>query len=177
MSLEIHIYGSGFGETILLRWPNNGGGWCGALVDSYSPDDGIWLADKLRSLNLNSLEFVVATHPHLDHIEGLGAGLHRGKIRAKRLFYWPGVSAAYWIQFFDVLAGQRGGELKGIAQKVREWFGFCDWHFRDCGVSGLDIGGQSGTIYSTTIDGSSLDVSPYGQAAYRYEHASEKRRA
>lgn len=162
MSLEIHIYGPGFGETIFLRWPNSDGRWCGALVDAYSPNDGVWMAEKLRSLELDSLQFAVVTHPHLDHIGGLGAGLYRQKIRAKRLFYWPGVSSDYWVQFFNVLARQKGGELKGIAKMVDEWFGFCGWHYKECGVSGKDVGGQSGTIYSTTIDGSAFEVIAIG---------------
>jgi hypothetical protein len=162
MSLEIHIYGPGFGETIFLRWPARGGGWHGALVDSCSPDDGLWLEKKLRSLELNALQFVVATHPHLDHIEGLGAGLARSGIRSEHLFYWPGLSSEYWIQFYDTLGSQKGGDLKGTAQMVREWFGFCGLHYEKHRISAMDVGGKSKLIFSRNIDGKDLHVKAIG---------------
>src|SRR5579872_1579112 len=137
-SLEIHVYGPGFGETIFLRWPARRGSWQGALIDAYSPDDGAWVATKLQELGLRELEFVVATHPHLDHIQGLAAGLDRAGVRARNLYYWPGISAKMWIQFFDRLAAQRGGDLPTTAEMVRQWFAFCGKHYQWHGIPGGD---------------------------------------
>ncbi|HBH53501.1 MAG TPA: hypothetical protein DDY91_16570 [Planctomycetaceae bacterium] len=77
-ALGIHVLGRGFGETIVLEFPNGSVG----LIDCCSPQLAIpggaspsthnpvlrFLADTLRA---ESLAFVGLTHPHEDHARGL----------------------------------------------------------------------------------------------------------
>ncbi len=164
MSLEVHIYGPGFGETIFLRWPVEGGGWRGALVDGHSSQDGAWLAGKLRELNLTELEFVTATHPHLDHIRNLAAGLERSGIRLAQGFYWPPFTPGYLIQFFDRLAAQRQGELPETAEMIRQWFGFWDLRYERHRLAPRDLSGRKNfpDEYLTAAAGTPLRVKAIG---------------
>lgn len=164
MSLEVHIYGPGFGETIFLRWPKAGGGWHGALVDAHCPRGGEWLAGKLRELELTELEFVVATHPHLDHIRNFAAGLHRSEVSVAQGFYWPGLSASYALIFFGRLADQNPEAHLETAKMIRQWFGYWGPPFKKDRPAPRDLGGASDfpVVYSTTADGSPLRVKAIG---------------
>ena len=164
MSLEVHIYGPGFGETIFLRWPRSGGGWHGALVDAHSPDDGQWLAQKLRILGLTELEFVVATHPHLDHILNLAAGLERSAVSVGCGFFWPPFMDTSWIQFFDRLAAQRDGDLPKTAKMIRQWFGYWDKQYETRQTFPRSMEGRNDfrNEYSSTIQGEPLLVKAIG---------------
>lgn len=164
MSLEVHIYGSGFGETIFLRWPGETGGWRGALVDAHSPSEGRWLAEKLKALDLAELDLAVATHPHLDHIFNLAAGLERAKIHPRRCCYWPGLSSNFWMQFFGRLAAQRGGDLPQTARMVRQWFSYVAKEIKERNSPGHDIGGQEepDCFLERTVSGHTLRFTAIG---------------
>ncbi|MGA3284041.1 MAG: hypothetical protein ABSD57_06250 [Verrucomicrobiota bacterium] len=164
MSLEVHVYGSGFGETIFLRWPRAEGGWRGALVDAHSPQEGRWLVDKLRVLQLAELEFVVATHPHLDHIFNLAAGLHLAGVRIGRGLYWPGLTPGYWMQFFGKLAAQRGGDLPQTASMIRQLFNFLSMRTKQHDMPAHDIGGseEMEAVLESDVNGEHLRFRPIG---------------
>lgn len=142
MSLEVHVYGPGYGETIFLRW-KDGSAWRGAVVDAHSPgDSGQWLADRLKAFELAELEFALATHPHLDHILNFAAGLELAGIHPLHGCYWPGLSSNYWIQFFERLAAQRPRAHLETARMVRQWFTYLKKGIRDRNAPAYDIGGN-----------------------------------
>ena len=162
MSLEVHIYGPGYGETILLRWPKAGGGWHGAIVDAHAPGDkGIWLVEKLKNLKLTALEFVVATHPHLDHIHNFAAGLKRSGVSVEHGFFWPPFLDTSWIRFFNQLAAQEeDGELSGTAAMMEQWFDYCADSPKNLrGIEGRD---DFRPIYTSEIQGKKFTVKAIG---------------
>ena len=85
--MDVFIYGPGFGEAIILRWQDQGG-TAGALVDGLGHHAGGWLVQRLQTLGISQLKFLVATHPHLDHIENLA--------KAMSLLDWPVDYFCWW---------------------------------------------------------------------------------
>ena len=65
--LEIHVLDVGQGDAILIRTPEGRT----MLYDGGPSRDGA--LDHLRALGIRSLDLVVASHPHADHIGGLAA--------------------------------------------------------------------------------------------------------
>lgn len=110
MSLEVFIYGPGYGEAILLRWRDSNG-FVGALVDGGL--NAQQLRELLRDRQLSRLRFVAATHPHQDHIQGLGRALfHQPPTQPKpppvdQLWWWGGLAASAYVFYFEQLAYQR----------------------------------------------------------------------
>ena len=41
------------------------------LIDAGNPGDGPFIADYIRSLGISHIDYIVATHPHADHIGGM----------------------------------------------------------------------------------------------------------
>ena len=120
MSLDVFIYGPGFGEAIILRWEGTGG-TCGALVDGLGAGDGRWLEQKVRSLGISELKFLIATHPHLDHIENLAKAMRLLDWSVDCLWWWGGLGQQAFIEYYNRLADQTGQpELKGTAAAVRD---------------------------------------------------------
>jgi len=90
--LEVHVFGSGKGESILVRLP--GGEW--GLVDHYAsrPKDPTSSPAYmyLESQGVRTLEFVCLTHPHDDHYRGMGRILER--FSPRQLWLFPVLDAA-----------------------------------------------------------------------------------
>ena len=63
--LRVHFVDVGQGDSILIQAPDGEAG----LVDGGETDTGI--VQYLQSQGINHLDFVLATHPHSDHIGGL----------------------------------------------------------------------------------------------------------
>lgn len=67
--LVVYILNVGDGDAIVIQFPYVGGGRAFAVVDS---NDGAKTLDLLQNkLGAQTLSFVCATHPHIDHIRGL----------------------------------------------------------------------------------------------------------
>lgn len=64
--LRVHFLDVGQGDSELLQFAGKN-----ILIDAGSEDMGPRVADYLRSHGVTSLDLVVATHPHEDHIGGL----------------------------------------------------------------------------------------------------------
>ncbi len=79
-SLCVHILNVGDGDSIILEFPEVGGVRKYAVVDCYLAEKTIQYLEKLGA---DELEFVCATHPHLDHIAGVPDLLtaFKGKVR------------------------------------------------------------------------------------------------
>ncbi|MFZ4452100.1 S-layer homology domain-containing protein [Salibacterium aidingense] len=68
VNLDLHFLDVGQGDSILAE-PNGGGG--NILIDGGRQGSGDEIVDYLEEENIDSLEWVVATHPDADHIGGL----------------------------------------------------------------------------------------------------------
>ena len=65
-NVTVHFIDVGQGDAIFVDTPG-----LDMLVDGGSRGAGDIVVDYLRSLNVTRIDFVVATHPHADHIGGL----------------------------------------------------------------------------------------------------------
>lgn len=68
--LKIHFLDVGQGDSILLQYGDDA-----VLVDGGYPENGPMLVDYLENQGIESLDLVVATHAHGDHVGGLAAVL------------------------------------------------------------------------------------------------------
>lgn len=66
--LVVRVLDVGTGDAILLRWKDKA-----ALVDGGLPEASDTVLADLRQSGVSKLDWVVATHPHADHIGGLPA--------------------------------------------------------------------------------------------------------
>ena len=74
--LRVHFLDVGQGDSALILFPNG----AAMLIDGGERSEGPRVAGYLESLGLTSLDVVVATHPHSDHIGGLITVLERFKV-------------------------------------------------------------------------------------------------
>lgn len=65
-NLTVHFIDVGQGESILVECANET-----MLIDAGERDKGVNVSAFLRERGISSLDYVVATHPHEDHIGGL----------------------------------------------------------------------------------------------------------
>jgi len=65
-NLEIYFFDVGEGDSILIRKNNKN-----VLIDGGNNKDGKYLVEYLKELNIDSFQYIIATHPHEDHIGGL----------------------------------------------------------------------------------------------------------
>ena len=65
-NLTVHFIDVGQGDSILVEYANET-----MLVDAGEREKGVNVSAFLREQGISSLDYVVATHPHADHIGGL----------------------------------------------------------------------------------------------------------
>ena len=65
-NLEIYFLDVGEADSTLIRKENHN-----ILIDGGNNRDGKKLVNYFKSLNIDSFDYVIATHPHEDHIGGL----------------------------------------------------------------------------------------------------------
>ncbi|MCY2952020.1 MAG: hypothetical protein NTU53_08585 [Planctomycetota bacterium] len=122
--MEVTIFGSDYGESIVICYPSARGIECG-VVDCYSRNHPPHLNPVLQHLHRRvgrgPLAFVIATHPHDDHIRGLGQILEEFGQRIEFFGWWGGVGMTYTKVYFERLERQyrlRGhGHALGISSK------------------------------------------------------------
>lgn len=65
-NLTVHFIDVGQGDSILLEYDGKT-----MLVDAGERDKGTEVSEYLREQSISSIDYVVATHPHSDHIGGM----------------------------------------------------------------------------------------------------------
>lgn len=65
--LKVHFLDVGQADSVLLQFPD---GW-NMLVDAGNNDDGPAVVSYLKSKGISRIDYLVATHPHEDHIGGM----------------------------------------------------------------------------------------------------------
>ncbi len=63
--LKIHYIDVGQGDSTLIQLDNRA-----MLIDAGNASDGPEIVDYIKSQGINSLDYVIFTHPHADHIGG-----------------------------------------------------------------------------------------------------------
>jgi beta-lactamase superfamily II metal-dependent hydrolase len=125
--LELTLFGPGYGESIVLHIP--GLGW--GVVDSCS-----WRPlgqpaktpplEYLRLLSVDSLFFIILTHPHEDHYQGMAEILraYRGRIRYVSRYHGEGVRELKVYLARQRLTGRSGmaslGEVFTAMEEAKE---------------------------------------------------------
>ncbi len=66
--LQVHFIDVGQGDSILIQTPQKQN----ILIDGGEKDQGIFLKGYLEKQGVKHLHMVIGTHPHADHIGGLG---------------------------------------------------------------------------------------------------------
>jgi len=64
---SVHIIDVGQGDSILIKTPEHN-----ILIDAGERESGAQVASYLQSQNATDLDYIIATHPHADHIGGMG---------------------------------------------------------------------------------------------------------
>lgn len=65
--MKVHFIDVGQGDSIFIELPNGNT----MLIDAGETDQGQKVASYISSLGYSALDYVVATHPHSDHIGGM----------------------------------------------------------------------------------------------------------
>ncbi|MED1600129.1 ComEC/Rec2 family competence protein [Alkalihalophilus marmarensis] len=126
-NLQVHFIDVGQGDAILVKLPNGEH----MLVDAGDNHYGETVVNYIQNQNIASLDYVVGTHPHADHIGGLDDVINRFLIGE---VYLPNATATTQT-YYDVLTAI---DQKGLSiTRARE---------------GL-------TLLNTTVDGKNLSIS------------------
>ena len=74
-NLTVHFLNVGQGDSILIEYENES-----MLIDAGESDQGEVVTDYLQNQGISKLEYVVATHPHSDHIGGIDEVLNNFQV-------------------------------------------------------------------------------------------------
>lgn len=78
-TLKVYYIDVGQGDSEFLELPNGQT----MLIDAGNPENGSQIVNYIKGLGHNKIDYLIATHPHADHIGGMATvvnGLNIGKI-------------------------------------------------------------------------------------------------
>lgn len=70
--LEVHFLDAGQGDSILVRSEDKN-----MLIDAGTNEDEEMVVSYLKKLGIEHLDYIIATHPHIDHIGGMDAVMEK----------------------------------------------------------------------------------------------------
>ena len=110
--IRIHFIDVGQGESILIQSTDHA-----VLIDAGPVPVGTGLAGYIEELGITTLNYVVATHPHADHIGGMPAVLDRIQVQE---LWMPDVThdTAAFERFLDAIE-RNGLEITTIQAGAR----------------------------------------------------------
>ena len=103
-NLKVHFLDVGQGDSILVQFPDGEN----MLVDAGPPENGQYVVSYLEKQGIKKIDYLVATHPHLDHIGGFEKVLKNFETGS---VYMPRVTVNTRT-FEDVLLSIEGKGLK-----------------------------------------------------------------
>jgi competence protein ComEC len=89
--LRLYFLNVGQGDAALLVTPDG----VTALIDGGDTDRGDGLVAWLRSMGINSVDWVMPSHPHIDHIAGLTTVLEQMEVRGALVSDQPHTTVTY----------------------------------------------------------------------------------
>lgn len=89
-AVNVIVFGPGFGESIALYVPHLGWGVIDSCTYKKSNISLNPALEFLKTQNVSSLAFIVLTHPHRDHFQGLSQIIDHFLGRIKRICYYSG---------------------------------------------------------------------------------------
>ncbi|WP_251861230.1 ComEC/Rec2 family competence protein [Clostridium sp. Marseille-Q2269] len=101
--LKVHYINVGQGDSILIQTKNEN-----ILIDAGTRKDSHSVIDYLKKQNIKKLDYVIATHPHEDHIGGMPKVIDEFEIKN---FYAPKKTTNTKI-FKDMILGLKKKNLK-----------------------------------------------------------------
>ena len=98
-SSKVHFIDVGQGDSELVELPNGQT----LLIDAGTPQSGNQVANEIKSLGYSRIDYLVATHPHADHIGGMAEIINSFDIGE---IYMPKVSTttATYENLLDAIA-------------------------------------------------------------------------
>ena len=75
-AMEIHYINVGQGDSILIRVNDKN-----MLIDSGPKDNKKDLLSHLNSLNISNIDYLIATHPHEDHIGNMNTIIKKYNVK------------------------------------------------------------------------------------------------
>lgn len=105
--LLVHVLDVGQADSILVQLPDGQN----MLIDAGNNEDGPFIVDYLRQAGVQSIDYLIGTHPHEDHIGGMDTVLKKFPVRQ---VYMPEISYDT-KSYHDVLRAvqQRGLKVVG----------------------------------------------------------------
>jgi hypothetical protein len=114
VSLGIHVFGPGFGESIVVDLPDGQLG----IVDFFQFGSATPLKDHIaRRFAGRQVAFLALTHPHADHCTGLEALLETTPI--DRYWLFNGYQLAALVKYFEEVGKLRRGDAVEVALATR----------------------------------------------------------
>ena len=82
-AVTVFLLDVGQGDSVLIHTPSHN-----VLIDAGEYDQGAGIVQKLRALGISSLDYVINSHPHSDHIGGMADVLKMMPVKA---VYFPDI--------------------------------------------------------------------------------------
>lgn len=158
--LEVHIIDVGQADAILIKIPEQGN----ILIDGGTGETEDELVDYIQKQGVNTLNFVMATHPHEDHIGGLDAVIRSFEVGT---VYMPKVS--HTTKAFENLLmaiSDSGAAVEEAKADVRLPLG-------EAGAQAMFLA-PCGSDYKELNDYSAVLKLVYGQTSFLFTGDAEK---
>lgn len=89
-SVNIIVFGPGYGESIVIYLPDLGWGIIDSCLINFKKRKYNPALEYLKQLNVDRLAFLILTHPHLDHYKGIEHILFHYSGAIDRIGYYSG---------------------------------------------------------------------------------------
>lgn len=83
------------------------------LIDAGNKDDGEYLVNQIKALNINKIDYVIGTHVHEDHIGGMEDIIENFEIGKISIPYNTTTTANYYVDILEELEA-KSIEITGV---------------------------------------------------------------
>lgn len=111
--LHVHFFDVGQGDSIFIRTPQN----YQILIDGGPSEKVVWELSKVMPFYDRSLDLVISTHPHADHIDGLIEILKRYRVQ-KLLINEISYDSPDYQEFLSLIERQKIPQEQFLADAV-----------------------------------------------------------